>query len=157
MFYHLVFPSNDQKHCSNLSWKPALPANFVESSAHMLITFLYTNIGSLKIDIGPIVIFWIDTGQWWQDVCSVHIMRIVIPKSSGHQLLYSSFINKPTSFNWHKFTFKIIFVAFISINLNRVSRSLEDLLRLLEGVLIVFKGLFECLLNVFFHQVSPIN
>ena len=33
MFFHLLFFSNDQKHCSNLNFKPALPANFAKRSA----------------------------------------------------------------------------------------------------------------------------
>ena len=160
MFYHQVFHSNDQKHYRNLSWKPTclpiLSKVQLKWKTHMLISFLYLyhvsveslakknnshahiislyHVCSLKIDIGLIGIFWIDAGQWWQDVCSVHIMRIVIPKSSGHQLLYSSFINKPTSFNWHKFTFKIIFVAFtlILIGFRNIFRIF---LRYLEGCL----------------------
>ena len=146
-----------------MSWKPALPANFVESLAkknnsHAHIISLY-HVSSLKIDIGLIGIFWIDTGQWWQDVCSVHIMRIVIPKSSGHQLLYSSFINKPTSFNWHKFTLKIIFVAFILIligfrDLCRIffkifGGSIKTLKEFFESVLIVLKGHLSVFLIVF--------
>jgi hypothetical protein len=86
-------------------------------------------------------------------------MRIVIPKSSGHQLLYSSFINKPTSFNMTQVYFENTFVSFISTCYVIVQEDQGDFLRVFckvfNNTLGIFDGSPNCFLNVFFHQVSP--